>query len=420
MTKNRRRMRRRNGEGTILYRQDRGSWYVLYHDLHGKRHQQAAKKMVELHHIEGIAVELLDHKTEGIGEARRVLEETMRHVQASVRLEESGPTNKVSLSTIRQSYLPALGTQVTPRHLVMVGKQLDTVIDRMNFVNVQDVTPERIEVYRVDRLKEKRRHPLWKIRDTGTISKSTVNHEVNALRSMLKWAAERNLVASNPIANVKPLKVQKKDKAKVRRALTPEEVERLLDPKNSPRGQDLIWAMFLGTGLRKNELSELLWTDIRFDHQPALLTVRSEISKNGEEDVLPLPDELTRRLVAHKQFVERRAKLLQQKLPQRMFTTRAGTNLYQNLLRNFYSCLKRAQIDPQGVDLHSLRKTYITDLIRQNVSVKVVQRLARHKTIQMTMDVYAEVFPKDLAEGIKCLSWLKGNAATPKKDTSTE
>ena len=41
---------------------------------------------------------------------------------------------------------------------------------------------------------------------------------------------------------------------------------------------------------------------------------------------------------------------------------------------------------------------------------KVVQKWARHRTIAQTMDVYAEVFPVDLVDGISHLSWASGDA----------
>jgi len=43
------------------------------------------------------------------------------------------------------------------------------------------------------------------------------------------------------------------------------------------------------------------------------------------------------------------------------------------------------------VDLHSLRHTYITMLVKGGVSAKVVQTLARHSTITLTMDRYAHL-----------------------------
>lgn len=43
------------------------------------------------------------------------------------------------------------------------------------------------------------------------------------------------------------------------------------------------------------------------------------------------------------------------------------------------------------VKTHDLRRTYITNLINEGLDPKTVQRLAGHETIQITMEIYAQV-----------------------------
>ena len=42
-------------------------------------------------------------------------------------------------------------------------------------------------------------------------------------------------------------------------------------------------------------------------------------------------------------------------------------------------------------DFHSLRRQFVSNLVWGKVHPKVVQQLARHSTIQMTTDIYAEL-----------------------------
>ncbi len=84
-----------------------------------------------------------------------------------------------------------------------------------------------------------------------------------------------------------------------------------------------------------------------------------------------------------------------------------GTGPWRNnLLRRFRFCLKAAGIIQTGVDLHSLRRTYITHLVRAGVDVKTFQRLARHKRIAMTLDTYAQSFPEDQRQAVERLPVL--------------
>ena len=85
-------------------------------------------------------------------------------------------------------------------------------------------------------------------------------------------------------------------------------------------------------------------------------------------------------------------------------------------------------IDTTHVGLHSLRKTFITDLIRAGVNIRAVQRLARHARIEQTLAVYTEVFPWDEADAIERLTYggsLAGgkqlttrSPATPQAETA--
>ncbi len=83
-----------------------------------------------------------------------------------------------------------------------------------------------------------------------------------------------------------------------------------------------------------------------------------------------------------------------------VFITKEGTPLRNNLLRNFKATVKRAGIDPEGLNIHSLRHTFVTHLIRSGANTKVVQRLSGHRSIAITMNIYAEVLPEDERDAI--------------------
>ena len=58
----------------------------------------------------------------------------------------------------------------------------------------------------------------------------------------------------------------------------------------------------------------------------------------------------------------------------------------------------KASITAAGVrrlTFHGLRHTFISQLVRQGENIKVIQRKARHKNVQMTLDKYSHLFPDD-------------------------
>ena len=59
------------------------------------------------------------------------------------------------------------------------------------------------------------------------------------------------------------------------------------------------------------------------------------------------------------------------------------------------------------MDIHSLRRTFATDLIERNVDPKRVQELLGHKTLAVTMNLYAKVRRGTLREAIGRLSYAR-------------
>src|SRR5262249_44220623 len=96
-------------------------------------------------------------------------------------------------------------------------------------------------------------------------------------------------------------------------------------------------------------------------------------------------------------------------------THRSG--LYKALLR----CCKLADIQMQTVDasgrqvehvdLHSLRRTFATGLIVGGADPKSVQELLGHRTLDMTMRIYAKVHNQTKRQALAKLSYGHGTVA---------
>ncbi len=63
------------------------------------------------------------------------------------------------------------------------------------------------------------------------------------------------------------------------------------------------------------------------------------------------------------------------------------------------------------VDFHALRHTFISNLARAGVHPRNAQALARHSTIDLTMNVYTHVSMNDLADDIESLSAIAGESS---------
>ena len=66
-----------------------------------------------------------------------------------------------------------------------------------------------------------------------------------------------------------------------------------------------------------------------------------------------------------------------------------------------YNVARRGVFTEDVVDFHALRHSYITHLIRSGANPKVVQVLARHSDIRLTMQRYTHLEAGDLRKALE-------------------
>jgi integrase len=228
----------------------------------------------------------------------------------------------------------------------------------------------------------------------GGCSPATVNANVGTLCAMLNWGVKCKVIGSNPLAGIEPIP---DDKPKEGRALDPEEVDQLLSV--SPPHWRNVWYAFLVTGLRATELASLRWSDIDWEHRE--IVVQRDVAKNHRPRRIPIDNELWAILK------ERRGQ------GEYVFLNTRGRpysrcTLYQAFIR----WCEKAGIegnDRDGVvDLHSLRRTFATELILRGADPKTVQELLGHRTLAMTMSIYAKVRRSNTREAVARLGYGRG------------
>jgi integrase len=262
------------------------------------------------------------------------------------------------------------------------------------------------------------------------ISPGTINSDVSRLSGMLDWGVEWGLIEANPLAKKvgfrgsrSKVKRLPHDHKKEGRALTDEEVKRLLDKSPDPWRD--IWYAMLVTGLRKGELANLLFDDI--DWESKELEVHRGVAKNHAARRIPIEPglwaiierkrvECWGREPGRGRTPEITAQVRARFTTDHVFTTTENTPLTHgsSLYWRFLSCCKLAGIETrravQGreidhVDLHSLRRTFATNLIVNGADPKSVQKLLGHKTLEMTMNIYAKIHAGTIRETVGRLSY---------------
>jgi integrase len=167
---------------------------------------------------------------------------------------------------------------------------------------------------------------------------------------------------------------------------------------------EALYVVAVHTRLRQGELLGLKWRDL--DLEAGKLTVQRSLAFDGalnppkrknSRRTVKLTRTATEALKSHRarQNEERLKAGSRWKDSGLVFPNGAGkpmdaSNLYQ---RDWKNLLERAELVGHGFTFHTLRHTFATTLLRQNVNPKIVQHQLGHATISQTMDIYSHVMP---------------------------
>lgn len=229
------------------------------------------------------------------------------------------------------------------------------------------------------------------------VSQRTLNHFYDALRSFTTWLRKKKRMppAWVPLETIDKLQSLGKEKIK-RRALTQGQVNALLAV--APERYHLSIRIALATGLRRNELRQLRWSDLNLRKTDPYLQLRAETTKGGRADVLPIQASIATVLTALGK--------------ERGDEDGAVVTSIPSMMR-WRRWLSRAGIpwlDARGrrADFHALRYTYCTNLAKAGVPLQHAQQLMRHRDPKLTANIYTDAGELPLPEGVAKLPEFSG------------
>lgn len=375
--------RRSNGEGTIVKRADgrfQAAYYVLTPDGRRQRRYVYGRTWEECHD------KLVDMKTKTAkGVPLAVKSWTVERYLAFWLSDVAGPRLRATTvagysMVVRVHLVPALGRK------------------RLDRLSPQDVRTL---------LAAKRRDGL---------SVRMVQYIHAVLRNALQHALREELVARNV---AKLVQVESPD-YDVGRGLTVAQARQLLSVVEPTRWYPL-FVLALTLGLRRGELLGLRWSDV--DPAAGTLTVRQNLVRAGGKLIvqppktrksrrtLPMPD-LTVAALRRQRTAQTAERLRAGPAwadNDLVFATSLGTPIEpRNLSRFFHSVRERAGLG--GVRLHDLRHTCITLLLSMGTPPHIVQAIAGHSHIDVTMTIYAHSALDDQTRALRGLGEALGGA----------
>ncbi len=392
-------------------RNGRKRWVIDYTDAQGKRRRKTGytdKRATErlAAELEGRAERIRDglsdpHEDERRGQAARKLVDHLDDYETHLRAKNRTGEDRIKkiVSTITKT------------------------ADECGWSRIGDIDSTRL-AKELDRLAKQ------------GLASSTLRDRLVIVKAFARFLVEHRRLTFNPLDGLKAsdTKTLKRDRTIRRRALTDDEIAKLLAAADAMgemvtttkryrarsganQGEivegirrirvphrSTLYRLALGTGLRVSEIKSLTPESFDLDAEGGpVVVVDAAYTKNKETAILPLARALADRL----------GPLIDRSEPREAIWGCIPGNMAPIVAED----LRAAGIDHEGdggrVDFHALRHTFITRLVASGVAPKQAQELARHSDIRLTMERYTHA---GLAESREALERVPEIA--PDQETS--
>jgi integrase len=389
VTEENRRSRRRNGEGTIYQRKSDGMWvgaaYVLTTSGVERRKVVYAETWEE---ARDALNQLIARSRSGIGVPDRSIRlgDYLDYWLKTYVADRRATTARGYESVVRLHLRPGLGPKRLER---LTAQDVRAFIARLRQRCLCCANG-------LDRHRRKERRCCSVGRCCGRVPSARQVQFIHAvLRNALASAVREELIPRNVASLVKVAA----PRYKVGKGLAIDQVRTLLAAVQGHRLYPL-YLVAATIGLRRGELLGMRWQDLDLD-KGTLHTAITIQRVNGElifedtktedsDSVLPLPEVTWITLLDHQkaQAAERETAGDAWEDFDLVFPSEVGTPMEpRNLNRHFASV--RERIGLPRIRLHDLRHTVVTLLLELGVPPHIVQAIARHANVDITLKIYA-------------------------------
>lgn len=237
-------------------------------------------------------------------------------------------------------------------------------------------------------------HYVARLQREGRLSPKSIRNQMTALRRMCALAVQWGYLNRNPVKDIALPRLEHKEMA----FLAPEQM-RLLIEATDPEWKALV-ALGCMCGLRKGECLGLTWDNVLWaEHR---IHVRQSMW-NGQLQEPKTPRSMAKVPMpkAVEDFLLERMTLSPASEMNLVFCRADGSPLRPDWVNRglLNPALKRA--DLPHVTFHGLRHSFVAAHIAAGTPIKVIQELARHASIQTTLDRYGHLTPESREDAVR-------------------
>jgi integrase len=399
------RRRRANGEGSIYQRASDNRWvgsaYVYTttgqrkrKPVYGDSFDEVRTKLDKLKGNSANGVPVADHNTTVAEYLDYWLREVVSHKRAT--------TARGYESVVRLHIVPVLGkkrldklTGADVRHLIAVCRQKCLCCTNR---------------YDMHRKKEQQCCSVGKC-----CKRTPSTRQIQYIHAVLRNAlsnAERDEIITRNVAKLVQIPAPR---YKIGKGLPVGDVKRILAEAQRTRLYAL-YVLAATLGFRRGELLGLRWSDLDLDLgtvAPAKTVQRvngrllmDDTKTEDSDNTIPLPKITRRVLLEHRdrQAVERAAAGELWTEHDLVFPTSIGTPMEPRSLNRHFEGIRLRAGYPH-VRLHDFRHTVVSLLLQLKTPPHVVQRIARHADLDVTLGIYAHTDLDAMREALDSIEW---------------
>ena len=243
------------------------------------------------------------------------------------------------------------------------------------------------------------------------LSQRTISASVGVLKAAYKWGALNGVIPHDPIANV--ARGKKNMAVKASKAWTEDEVRTFLKFTANDRRLHPIWQLAIASGMRREELCGLQWSDVDFDRGTVRIErTRTLVGGKPHDSEIPKTKKSRRTLrldpvMSHLKALKKLQTEDKLKAPEGayadegwLFANELGVPFYPGSMSIWFNqavkdCRGGLEEDKtlRRISFHGCRHTCATLMLKAGQPIHVVSLFLGHSNVQITLDTYAHVQP---------------------------
>ena len=399
-----------------MARERKGTLYKKTRTVDGKRVKSTCYygSFTDSHTGKRITKKLYSDKQASRRELDRMIEEAERKATGIIDRFAEHRTRPIAEHI--QDYLDHCEhVEQSPKHRQMKRTDLYRVVNGIGAKRLTDLEPNAVQRF------------LQGLRNDDLSARKINVVRANAV-AFMSWCVETGRYPDNPLSIISRLD-ERKDRRRIRRAMSEEELGRLLDVagasdrlnegRHPPRR--IVYLTAALSGLRRGELGKITWGDI--DLESSTLRIRVGVGKAKREDHIPIHPQLHGELASLRPQNAKpkdpvfaaipRVKTFYRDLERarQQWIEEAGDDVEERERREKSDFLAREDHEGRVVDLHALRTTLGTNLALAGVSPQLAQRIMRHSDYRTTLSSYTVLGLHDTARAMESLPGIGGSTA---------